>query len=116
MISSHSDDETKAEARTLLNRSWYYMVPTGLFLRRLNEVKAEAVMSSRSVEQTVCEWIEGVAMELACQVDSPSDDLTRIVMDETNRSLAEWKRQKGGAPRGNKNATKKGAKRGKNEA
>lgn len=83
------------------DRSWY-AVPCGLLLRRLSEVEACAVSGGRRVEEDVYGWIRTVALEMACQVDDPTDAFTRMVMDGTDDLLA--RRSHGGAPEGNQNA------------
>lgn len=83
------------------DRSWY-AVPCGLLLRRLSEVEACAVSGGRDVAEDVYDWIRTAALEMACQVDEPTDAFTRLVMDGTDEYLE--RRSHGGAPEGNQNA------------
>ena len=83
------------------DRSWY-AVPCGLLLRRLSEVEACARTAGRNVAEDVYDWIRTAALEMACQVDEPTDEFTVMVMDGTDEYIE--KHSRGGAPEGNQNA------------
>ena len=95
------------------DRSWY-AVPCGLLLRRLSEVEACARTAGRNVAEDVYDWIRTAALEMACQVDEPTDEFTVMVMDGTDEYLE--RRSHGGAPEGNQNARGHGAPRGNQNA
>lgn len=96
------EDDTKLPKKSRpCDRSWY-AVPCGLLLRRLSEVEACARAAGRDVAEDVYDWIRTAALEMACQVDEPTDEFTIMVMDGTDDLLA--RRSHGGAPEGNQNA------------
>ena len=85
------------------DRSWYAL-PCGLLLRRLMEVEAAAGLDSskQKVDAKVHEWVRVVALELATQIDNPTDRFSIELMDRTDAYIE--KRSHGGAPEGNENA------------
>lgn len=85
------------------DRSWYAL-PCGLLLRRLMEVEAEAGLdaSKQKVDAKVHEWVRVIALELATQIDNPTDRFSVELMDRTDAYIE--KRSHGGAPEGNENA------------
>lgn len=85
------------------DRSWYAL-PCGLLLRRLMEVEAEAGLDAprTKVDAKVHEWVRTVALELATQIDNPTDRFSVELMDRTDAYIE--KRSRGGAPEGNENA------------
>ena len=65
------------------NAPKFYMLSPGLLLRRLTEVEACAASGGRPVADDVYDWIKSVALELACQVDEPTDPLGQELLETT---------------------------------
>ena len=82
----------------------FYTLPCGLLLKRLMEVEAEAGLdaSKQKVDEMVHEWVRVVALELATQIDNPTDPVSEELMDRTDERMEKMRR--GGAPEGNQNA------------
>lgn len=74
-------------------RPIWYALDTGLLLRRLNEVEGEAKEKGKTgdaVSVAVHEWIKGLALELACQVDDPTDPAAQEIVESTKRRMRRY--------------------------
>lgn len=71
----------------------WYMLDTGLLLRHLTEVEADARkahLDEANTDKCIHEWITELAMELACQVDNPTTSAAQEIIEATRRRMRRY--------------------------
>lgn len=68
---------------------WYFL-DTGILLRRLKEVEISADIDGADKDKAVADWIRSLALELACQIDRPSDPAAMTIVGNTKRRMRRY--------------------------
>lgn len=68
----------------------WYMLDTGLLLRHLTEVESKARAEGKDASAVVHDWVKGLALELACQVDNPTTSAAQEIIEATRRRMRRY--------------------------